>query len=247
MVVHLTDFFQNYDLSLHPDLPDMKILIIEDEKELVAAVKNFLEPEGFLCETAFSYFEAEDSLSAFNYDIIILDLTLPGGNGLDLIKLIKDRNRQAGLLIISAKNSLDDKIKGLDMGADDYITKPFHLAELNSRVKSIARRRHFDGANELIFNEIKINTDSNEVFIDGTLLDLTRKEFEILLYFIVNRNKVITRESIAEHVWGDNISYADNYDFIYSHIKNIRRKIEENNGRNYLHNVYGIGYKFSER
>jgi DNA-binding response OmpR family regulator len=247
MDVSYPDFFQNYDLSLHPDLAEMKILIIEDEKELVAAVKNFLEPEGFLCETAFSYFEAEDSLSVFNYDIIILDLTLPGGNGLDLIKLIKDRNRQAGLLIISAKNSLDDKIKGLDMGADDYLTKPFHLAELNSRVKSIARRRHFDGANELIFNEIKINTDSNEVFIDGTLLDLTRKEFEILLYFIVNRNKVITRESIAEHVWGDNISYADNYDFIYSHIKNIRRKIEENNGRNYLHNVYGIGYKFSER
>jgi DNA-binding response OmpR family regulator len=226
---------------------EMKILIIEDEKELVAAIKNFLESEGFLCQTAFSYFEAEDSLSAFNYDIIILDLTLPGGNGLDLVKLIKDRNRQAGLLIISAKNSLDDKIKGLDMGADDYLTKPFHLAELNSRVKSIARRRHFNGANELIFNEIKINTDSNEVFISGTILDLTKKEYEILLYFIVNRNKVITRESIAEHVWGDNISCSDNYDFIYSHIKNIRRKIEENNGRNYLHNVYGIGYKFSER
>jgi DNA-binding response OmpR family regulator len=225
----------------------MKILIIEDEKELVAAIKNFLEPEGFLCETASSYFEAEDSLSAFNYDIIILDLTLPGGDGLDLIKLIKDKNRHAGLLIISAKNSLDDKIKGLDMGADDYLTKPFHLAELNSRVKSIARRRHFDGANELIFNEIKINTDSNEVLINGTILDLTKKEYEILLYFIVNRNKVITRESIAEHVWGDNISYTDNYDFIYSHIKNVRRKIEEKNGKNYLHNVYGIGYKFSER
>jgi DNA-binding response OmpR family regulator len=225
----------------------MKILIIEDEKELVGAIKKFLEPEGFLCETAFSYFEAEDSLSAYNYDIIILDLTLPGGDGLDLITLIKDRNKQAGLLIVSAKNSLDDKIRGLDMGADDYITKPFHLAELNSRIKSLARRRHFDGANELTFNEIKIITDSNEVFINGFRLDLTKKEYEILLYFIVNRNKVITRESIAEHVWGDNISYADNYDFIYSHIKNIRRKIELNNGKNYLHNIYGIGYKFSER
>jgi DNA-binding response OmpR family regulator len=225
----------------------MKILIIEDEKELVGVIKKFLEPEGFLCETAFTYFEAEDSLSSYNYDIIILDLTLPGGNGLDLIKLIKERNRNAGLLIVSAKNSLDDKIRGLDMGADDYITKPFHLAELNSRIKSLARRRHFDGSNELIFNEIKINTDSNEVFINGAILDLTKKEFEILLYFIVNRNKVITRESIAEHVWGDNISYSDNYDFIYSHIKNIRKKIELNNGRNYLHNMYGIGYKFSER
>jgi DNA-binding response OmpR family regulator len=225
----------------------MKILIIEDEKELVRTIKYFLETEGFLCETACSYFEAEDSLSAYNYDIIILDLTLPGGDGLDLIKLIKKRNKQAGLLIVSAKNSLDDKIKGLDMGADDYITKPFHLAELNSRIKSLARRRHFDGANELIFNEIRLNTDSNEVFINGTIIDLTRKEYEILLYFIVNRNKVITREAIAEHVWGDNISYADNYDFIYSHIKNIRKKIELNNGSNYLHNIYGLGYKFSER
>lgn len=225
----------------------MKILIIEDEKELVGTIKNFLESEGFLCETAYSYFEAEDSLSAFNYDIIILDLTLPGGDGLDLIKLIKVRNRQAGLLIVSAKNSLDDKIRGLDMGADDYITKPFHLAELNSRIKSLARRRHFEGASELIFNEIKINFDSGEVFINGTIIDLTKKEYEILLYFIVNRNKVITREAIAEHVWGDNISYADNYDFIYSHIKNIRKKIEMNNGLNYLHNIYGIGYKFSER
>jgi DNA-binding response OmpR family regulator len=225
----------------------MKILIVEDERELVGAIKSFLEPEGFLCETAFSYFEAEDSLSSYNYDIIILDLTLPGGDGLDLIKLIRDRNRQAGLLIVSAKNSLDDKIRGLDMGADDYITKPFHLAELNSRIKSLARRRHFDGASELIFNEIKINTDSNEVFVKDCLLDLTKKEYEILLYFIVNRNKVITREAIAEHVWGDNISYTDNYDFIYSHIKNIRRKIELKNGTNYLHNIYGIGYKFSER
>ena len=216
----------------------MKILIIEDEKELVETIKSFLGPEGFLCETASSFFEAEDSLSAYNYDIIILDLTLPGGNGLDLIKLIKERNRQAGLLIVSAKNSLDDKIKGLDMGADDYITKPFHLAELNSRIKSLARRRHFDGA---------INTDSGEVFINGNITDLTRKELEILLYFIVNKNKVITREALAEHVWGDNISCSDNYDFIYSHIKNIRKKIELKNGRNYIHNIYGLGYKFSEK
>jgi DNA-binding response OmpR family regulator len=225
----------------------MKILIIEDEKELVRTIKSFLESEGFMCETACSYFEAEDSLSAWNYDIIILDLTLPGGDGLGLIKLIKERNRQAGLLIVSARNSLDDKIKGLDMGADDYITKPFHLAELNSRIKSLARRQHFDGANELNFNEIKINIDSGEVFINETVIDLTRKEYQILLYFIINRNRVITRESIAEHVWGDNISYADNYDFIYSHIKNIRKKIELHNGEDYLHSIYGIGYKFSEK
>jgi DNA-binding response OmpR family regulator len=225
----------------------MKILIIEDELELLATMKNYLESEGFLCETASSYFEAEDSLSVFNYDIIVLDLTLPGGNGLDLIKIIRDRNRQAGLLIVSAKNSIDDKIKGLDMGADDYISKPFHLAELNSRIKSLARRRHFDGTNELLYNEIKINVDSNEVLVNGEKIDLTRKEYEILLYFMVNRDKLITRESIAEHVWGDDISYADNFDFIYSHIKNLRKKIGQKNGRNYLHNIYGMGYKFSDR
>jgi len=225
----------------------MKILIIEDEKELVGTIKNFLESEGFLCETASTYNDAEDSLSVFTYDIIILDLTLPGGDGLDLINLIKERNRQAGLLIVSAKNSLDDKIKGLDMGADDYITKPFHLAELNSRIKSLVRRRHFDGTNELVFNEIRVNIDSGEVYINDSLIDLTRKEYEILLYLIVNKNKVITREAIAEHVWGDNISYSDNFDFIYSHIKNLRKKIEQKNGSDYLNNIYGIGYKFSEK
>jgi DNA-binding response OmpR family regulator len=225
----------------------MKILIIEDENELLETMKDYLGSEGFLCETASSYFEAEDSLSAFIYDIIVLDLTLPGGNGLDLIRLIKERNRQAGILIVSAKDSLDDKIKGLDMGADDYISKPFHLAELSSRIKSLARRRHFDGNNELIYNEIKIKVDSNEVTVNGENIDLTKKEYEILLYFMVNRDKLITRESIAEHVWGDNISYTDSFDFIYSHIKNLRKKIGQKNGRNYLHNIYGMGYKFSER
>ncbi len=224
----------------------MKILIIEDEKDLVEIMKNYLGSEGFLCESASSYFEAEDSLSVFKYDIIILDLTLPGGDGLDLIKLIKERNKEAGLLIVSAKNSLDDKIKGLDMGADDYISKPFHLAELNSRIKSLARRRHFDGTNELIFNEIKINVESNEISVNGEIIDLTKTEYDILLYFMVNRNKLITRESIAEHAWGDSISYADNFDLVYSHIKNLRKKIRQKNGGNYIHNLYGIGYKFSD-
>jgi DNA-binding response OmpR family regulator len=224
----------------------MKILIIEDEKDLVDTLKNYLGSEGFLCESATTWFEAEDSLSVYNYDIIILDLTLPGGDGLDLIKLIKERNKDAGLLIVSAKNSLDDKIKGLDMGADDYISKPFHLAELNSRIKSLARRRHYEGSDEIVFNEIKINVEANEVSVHGEKLDLTKKEYDILLYFMVNRNKLITRESIAEHAWGDSISYADNFDFVYSHIKNLRKKIGQKKGKNYLHNFYGIGYKFSD-
>ena len=224
----------------------MKILIIEDEKDLLEAMSGYLTLQGMLCETASTFFKAEDSLSDYNYDIIILDLTLPDGNGLDLISLIKERNSKAGLLIVSARSSLDDKVKGLDLGADDYITKPFHLAELNSRIRSLARRRFFEGKNELTFNEITINTDFLEVAVNGELLDLTRKEYDILLYFMVNRNRVITRESIAEHIWGDNSTFADNFDFIYSHIKNIRKKIEQKKGENYLHNIYGIGYKFSE-
>jgi DNA-binding response OmpR family regulator len=224
----------------------MKILIIEDEKDLVETMKSYLASEGLLCESVTTYFEAEDSLSVYKYDIIILDLTLPGGDGLNLIKLIKERNKEAGLLIVSAKNSLEDKIKGLDMGADDYISKPFHLAELNSRIKSLIRRRHYEGTTDISFNEIKINTESNEVFVNGGIIELTKTEYDILLYFIVNRNKLITRESIAEHTWGDSITYADNFDFVYSHIKNIRKKIRQKKGRNYIHNLYGIGYKFSE-
>jgi len=225
----------------------MKILIIEDETDLLEAMVDYFASEGIICETAPTYFNAEDSLSVYSYDMIILDLTLPGGNGLDLIKLIKERNSSAGLLIVSARNSLNDKLTGLDLGADDYITKPFHLAELNSRIKSLARRRFFEGKNELTFNEIKINTDSFEVTVNGEIIDLTRKEYDILLYFMVNKDRVITRESIAEHIWGDNSTFADNFDFIYSHIKNIRKKIEQKKGRNYLHNIYGIGYKLCER
>ena len=225
----------------------MKILIIEDETDLLEAMVDYLTSEGIICETAPTYFKAEDSLSVYSYDMIILDLTLPGGNGLDLIKLIKERNSSAGLLIVSARNSLNDKLTGLDLGADDYITKPFHLAELNSRIRSLARRRFFEGKNELTFNEIKINADSFEVTVNGEIIDLTRKEYDILLYFMVNRDRVITRESIAEHIWGDNSTFADNFDFIYSHIKNIRKKIEQKKGTNYLHNIYGIGYKFCEK
>ena len=225
----------------------MKLLIIEDEADLLETVRSYLTGEGFLCETASTYFKAEDSLSAYTYDIIILDITLPDGNGLDLMDIIKKRNSRAGILIVSARNSLNDKLSGLDMGADDYITKPFHLSELNSRIKALARRRLFNGVNELIFNEIKINIDYTEVYVNDKRIDLTKKEFEILVYFISNQSKVLTHEAIAEHVWGDNSSFADNFDFIYSHIKNLRKKIQQNGGNDYLRNIYGLGYKFCEK
>ena len=193
----------------------MKILIVEDEIELIDSMASYLENEDFICEKATNFFDAEDKLISFNYDVVILDITLPDGNGIDLLKQIKDRDSTVGVLIVSAKNSLDDKLEGLDLGADDYITKPFHLAELNSRVKSLIRRQKFDGNDSIVFNEIEINPTSKEVTINNRLIELTRKEYNLLLYFISNKNKVVTKESIAEHLWGDEIEMADSYDFIY--------------------------------
>ena len=225
----------------------MKILIIEDEKELLETVRSYLASEGYLCETASTYFKAEDSVSTFTYDIIILDITLPDGNGLDLMKIIKGHNPLAGLLIVSARDSLNDKLLGLDKGADDYITKPFHLSELNSRIRAITRRRLFNGVNEISLNEILIKIDFSEVYINGEIIELTKKEYNLLLYFLTNKDKVLTHEAIAEHIWGDNTFYADNFDFIYSHIKNLRKKIEQKSGNNYVRNIYGLGYKFTDK
>jgi len=224
----------------------MKILIVEDEPQLLESIDSFLKNEGFLCEIAPSYFNAEDKLISYDYDVVILDITLPDGNGLDLLKLIKNNNASTGVLIVSAKNSLDDKLTGLDLGADDYITKPFHLSELNSRVNAIIRRRNFKGEEEIIFNEITLIPSAKEVKVNGNLLDLTKKEYALLLYFVINKNRVLTKEAIVEHLWGDNMDMADNFDFIYSHIKNVRRKIEANKGKNYLKTVYGIGYKYTD-
>ena len=224
----------------------MKILIVEDEPQLLESIDSFLKNEGFLCEIAPFYFNAEDKLISYDYDVVILDITLPDGNGLDLLKLIKNNNASTGVLIVSAKNSLDDKLTGLDLGADDYITKPFHLSELNSRVNAIIRRRNFKGEEEIIFNEITLIPSAKEVKVNGNLLDLTKKEYALLLYFVINKNRVLTKEAIVEHLWGDNMDMADNFDFIYSHIKNVRRKIEANKGKNYLKTVYGIGYKYTD-
>lgn len=224
----------------------MKILIVEDEIELLDSMASYLKNEDFICETANSFFDAEDKIVSFNYDIIILDITLPDGSGIDLLKLVKEQSSKTGVLIVSAKNSLDDKLKGLDLGADDYITKPFHLAELNSRVNSLIRRRNFDGDEFIEFNEIRVDPSSKEVTVHGKLIELTKKEFNLLLYFITNKNKVLTKESIAEHLWGDDIEMADSYDFIYTHMGNLRKKINKLGGNNYLQTMYGLGYKFTD-
>lgn len=225
----------------------MKILIVEDEKELSAIVESFLQKEGFLCETAATFGEADEKLTMYKYDIALVDITLPGGSGLQLIEKLKTSNTETGIIIISAKNSLDDKLSGLDLGADDYLTKPFHLAELNSRIKALFRRQKFKGAITITFQEIEINPDEGSVTVAGLPIILTKKEHELLMFFITNQNRLLSRESIAEHLWGDNIDLADNFDFIYTHINNLRKKIMKADGNDYVKTVYGIGYKFTDK
>lgn len=222
----------------------MKILIVEDEKELRKTLVSYLAQEGYLCESAANYEEAQQKIGVYEYDCFIIDIMLPGGNGLDLVKEIKRKGSTAGVIIISAKDSIEDKITGLEIGSDDYITKPFHLPELNARIKSVIRRRNFQGSNEIVFNEIKIIPEARQVLINNKEVVLTAKEFDLLIFFISNKGKVIPKDSIAEHLWGDYIDQANSYDFIYTHIKNLRKKIIQHGAKDYLTTVYGIGYKF---
>jgi len=224
----------------------MKILIIEDELELLIAINNFLVKENFICELAENFRKADERLSIYEYDIILLDITLPDGNGLLLLETIKKHQKRAGVIIISAKNALDDKLNGLDLGADDYITKPFHLSELNSRIKAVLRRKQYDGSDIITFNEISINTGSKTLSINGNELALTKKEYDLILFFLINKNRVLTKEAIAEHLWGDNIDMADSFDFIYTHLNNIRKKIKHAGGNDYIKTIYGMGYKLSQ-
>lgn len=223
----------------------MKLLIVEDEIALLESIVTYFKKENYLCEKATTFYEAEEKIIDFSYDVVVLDIALPGGSGLDLINEIKKLHKKCGIIVVSAKDALDDKIKGLDLGADDYITKPFHLAELNSRVKALLRRNNFEGEQVIQFNEIEIKPEAKEVFINNEKLELTQKEFELLLYLITNKNKIITKQSIAEHLWGDYMDMANNYDFIYTHIRNLRKKISDKKGNDYLKTVYGLGYKYT--
>lgn len=223
----------------------MKILIVEDETELLSAIKAYLKTEGYICEEALNYQDGIGKINLYDYDCIIADIGLPGGSGLQLIEILKQKMNNIGIIIISAKNSLDDKIRGLDIGADDYLTKPFNLSELNARIRSVLRRRKFEGKREIEFNEIRANPETLQVTIKGKSVSLTKKEFDLLVFFIVNKNKVLTRESIVEHLWGDYIDSADSFDFLYAHVSNMRKKIVAAGSRDYLSTVYGVGYKFS--
>jgi DNA-binding response OmpR family regulator len=178
---------------------------------------------------------------------VLVDITLPGGSGLDIVRQLKKSKSKAGIIIISAKNSLDDKVIGLELGADDYLTKPFHLSELNARIKSVIRRMNFEGDKEIVFEEITINPDAQTVKVKKAVISLTKKEFDLLVFFVSNKNRVITKESIAEHLWGDDMDMADSYDFIYSHIKNLRKKLIEAGASDYINTIYGAGYKFGNQ
>lgn len=222
----------------------MKILVIEDETALCETIVSYLEEEGYLCEHAGCIELGSEKINLYEYDCMLVDIGLPDGSGLSLIKELKRNHPETGIIIISARNSMDDKIMGLDMGADDYLTKPFHLPELNSRIKSLLRRRKFEGKQELIIDKITILPEKKKVLIGGEALKLTKKEFDLLMFFVSNPGRVLTKESIAEHLWGDFADTADSFDFVYSHIKNLRRKLMEKTKTDYFHNVYGTGYQF---
>lgn len=224
----------------------MKILIVEDEKELSRSICEYLSGEQFVCEQAFDYNTAIEKVSLYDYACIVLDISLPDGSGMDILKELKKQNKLDGVLIVSAKDSLDDKVEGLKAGADDYLTKPFHLAELSARVAAIIRRKNFEGKPIVHFSSLEVDLDKKEVSVLDMKVDLTRKEYELLLYFIANKEKVINKNAIAIHLWGDDMDVSGNYDFIYTHIKNLRRKLLQAGADDYIKSIYGIGYKFTE-
>jgi DNA-binding response OmpR family regulator len=222
----------------------MKILLIEDEHELRKSIKHFLHQEGYIVESANDFIKAIEKIEVYDYDCILVDITLPKGNGLEIIKQLKQNFSKAGIIIISAKNSLDDKITGLDLGADDYLAKPFDLAELNSRIKALIRRRNFEGNKTIVVNEISILPEQRIVKVNNEEVILTAKEYALLLFFISNKNRVLSKNTIAEHLWGDDSDQMDSHDFIYVHLRNLRKKLVEKGCKDYVQTIYGIGYNF---
>lgn len=222
----------------------MKVLIIEDETELAKSIAEYLSEENYLCEFASTFQDAMEKIHTFQYDCILLDIMLPDGNGLTILEELKKQNKQDGVIIVSAKNALDDKISGLQMGADDYLTKPFHLSELMARIYSIIRRKQFNNSNVVTQNELQIDLLAKTVSINNEVISLTKKEFDLLIFFIGNKNKVISKSALAEHLSGDFADMLDNHDFVYAHIKNLKKKLSDAGCDSYLKTVYGTGYKW---
>ncbi|MGE6395852.1 response regulator transcription factor [Chryseobacterium scophthalmum] len=225
----------------------MKILVVEDEKELLKSIHDSLIQEQFLIETAENYHSASEKIALYTYDCILLDIMLPGGNGLQLLQQLKDMGKSENVIIISAKDSLEDKLTGLELGADDYLTKPFHNAELNARIKAVLRRKNQEGKNSIEIANIELDLTERIFIVDGENITLNRKEFDILHFFLLNKRRLVTKTALAEHVWGDHIDQADNFDFIYYQIKNLRKKLQQSNAEIEIEAVYGIGYKLIEK
>ncbi len=221
----------------------MKILLVEDEKELRDTVKTYLEREKFIVECAEDYPAAMSKINDYDYDCVLLDIMLPGGSGLSVLAHLKRMRKQESVIIISAKDSIDDKVEGLDLGADDYLAKPFHLAELNARVKSLLRRKKAGGDTSMVLGNLTLTPDTRQVTIGGKEIALNRKEFDLLYYFVSNPNRLINRTALAESVWGDHIDQADSLDFIYSQVKNLRKKMKTAGAQAEIKAVYGFGYK----
>jgi DNA-binding response OmpR family regulator len=224
----------------------MKILIVEDDKGLRETIVASLIKEHFVIETAYDFHSANDKIEFYEYDCILLDIMLPNGSGLQLLELLKQKEKSGNVIIISAKDSLDDKLKGLELGADDYLTKPFHIAELNARIKAVLRRQKLEGKSTIEHANVILDLKQRTFCVDNNQIPLNRKEFDILNYFLLNRNRLVSKTALAEHVWGDHIDQADNYDFIYYQIKNLRKKLTESKAAIEIEAVYGIGYKLIE-
>ena len=222
-----------------------KIMIVDDDRNICELLRLYIEKEGFETAIANDGKAAVQMFDSVNPDLMLLDIMLPDGNGLQLLNTLKELRKQENVIIISAKDSLEDKVIGLDLGADDYLPKPFHLAELNARIKSVARRNHPGSPDFIEYGNIRVNPGLFRVYVNDTELELNRKEYDILYYFINRPDRLINKNLLAEAVWGDHIDQADNFDFIYAQIKNLRKKLNLAEASAEIKAVYGFGYKMT--
>lgn len=225
----------------------MKVLLIEDEPELRRSIRIYLQQEGFMIESASDFPAAMEKADLYTYDAVLVDITLPKGSGLEVVRKLRVQHPATGIIIISAKDSLDDKILGLDLGADDYLPKPFHLPELVARLRALIRRKQFAGRQTIEWDELRIMPEEKLVEVHGEPLDLTAMQFDLLLFLVANKDRVLSRSAIVEHVWGDLADRLDHDDFLYSHMKNLRKKLTEKGCRDRIQTVYGLGYRFSTK
>lgn len=224
----------------------MKILIIEDEQDIAQSIQSYFKDNGVKCETAHNYVQAIHKIDNYDYDCILLDLGLPDGDGFDILRELRSKDKTDGVIIISAKETLETRLESFSLGADDYLTKPFHLAELLVRMQALVRRRNFRGSNSVVFQEIRIEVFTKTVLVNGQKLELTRKELNLLLFLIGNNDKVLSKAAIAEHLSGDMADMLDSHDFIYAHIKNLKKKLAKAGSGDYIKTVYGEGYKWEK-